>query len=185
MKWFTLPVLLLAALVAAPTFAAAEGQQPSLAELSRREAERRKAVKAPAKVYTNDDVPKGTLTVAASVEGDEPQPDQAKETDTESGDAAKGESEQDETSWRTRFTEAREAIAQQRERVDELQAQLAVLAPEAPPGDTEAASALSSQRESLTRDLTEGREALDARLKALASLEAEADAAGVPAEWRE
>ncbi|MCL4845523.1 MAG: hypothetical protein KJ066_03205 [Acidobacteria bacterium] len=185
MKWFTLPVLLLAALVAAPASALAGGQQPSLAELSRREAERRKAVKAPAKVYTNDDVPKGTLTVAAPVAPEEPRSGQSPGGEPPAADAAPGDVELDEAAWRKRFAEAREAIAQQRERVDDLQAQVAALPSEEVGGDSERVAALSSQRASLTRDLTEGREALDALLKALASLEAEADTAGVPAAWRE
>jgi hypothetical protein len=185
MKWFTLPALLLTAWVAAPALAAAEGQQPSLAELSRREAERRKAVKVPAKVYTNDDVPKGTLTVAAPVAVDEAPPVESQGDEPQAAVAAPGDAELDEASWRKRFADAREAIERERERVDELQAQVAALPSEETGGDSERAAALSSQRASLTRDLTEGREALDARLKALASLEAEADAAGVPAQWRE
>ena len=50
----------IAAVMALALAPAASAQTPTLAELAKREEARRKGVTAPAKVVTNDDVPKGT-----------------------------------------------------------------------------------------------------------------------------
>lgn len=183
-RWFTLPVLVLAVVVGAPALASA-GQQPSLAELSRREAERRKAVKAPAKVYTNDDVPKGTLTVTAP-----PPLEEAKSGADEAAPAANekapDEAVKDEAYWRQRFATARADLATEREALEATQSRLRVaLEHWAVAQDAERRAEFEEQRDDAAVELTKAREAVETRQQALAALEKEADAASVPASWRE
>lgn len=189
MKWIAVPVLALVALVAAPTLGSA-GQQSSLADVARREAERRKAVKAPAKVYTNDDVPKGTLTVTAPPPLVEVGPDDEPAKDeTATGEPAPDaptEAPQDEASWRKRFADARADLTAQREALDSVQALLRVALEQwAVAPDAERRAALDRERDEAAAELTKAREVLGAREQALAALEKEADAAGVPVEWRQ
>src|SRR3954454_6579192 len=84
----------------------AVAQTPSLVELAQKEQERRKAMKgSAAKVYSDKDLPKsGTPAVASSAPATAPAViADEKPAETKSAD------QKDETWWRTRITQAREA----------------------------------------------------------------------------
>lgn len=102
-------------------------QQPSLADVARKETERRRNVKAPSKVYTNSDLPKPAPTmvtevkeagakdaVPASGEKDQAEPPVAA---VEGADKAAADLGQ----WAQKVADARERLEEARKMVDELQ----------------------------------------------------------------
>jgi hypothetical protein len=102
-------------------------QSPSLAELARQEVERRKAIKAPGKVYTD----KGTkaegtaATAAAGQAGAQAAPTPVRgEVPTAAAKAEEGSDAKGESYWRGRITEARENLRRNEAFVEALQSRV-------------------------------------------------------------
>jgi hypothetical protein len=187
----TLPGLGVAiALLAAATSWA---QQPSLAEVARREAERRKKVAAPTKVYTNDDVKKGLpLTTAAATTakpGDAPAPgSQAPAADGQKPaskpEAPPEEGARDEAWWRQRMTELRDQLNRSRLFADALQSRINALWADFTARDDPAQRAvIERDRSEAMAELERVKTEIERHEQAITDLEDEARKAGVPPGW--
>jgi hypothetical protein len=172
--------------------AAADPQQPpkSLGEIAREEAERRKALKAPARVYTKDDLPRSAvlpLTPAgggAAASADAPQDPAAAKPDTEKPDAEKPDEGKDETWWRTRMTQAREAVRRNEMFVTALQSRLNALAADfAARDDPFQRAQITEERNKTLAELEQVSAEIKALHQEIAQIETEAREAGVPPGW--
>jgi hypothetical protein len=181
----------LLALLAWPSLARAQ----TLADVARAEEARRKLVKQPAKVYTNDDLKRdgsegtsapvppapvaqpasGAKTAGASNTAATPTPDQPATAD----DSRKGEKY-----WRDRITSARETLTNDKVLLDALQARVSALTTDFVNTDDPAQRAVVetnrktalAQMDRLTKDI-------DTQTKAIAAIEEEARKASVPPGW--
>ena len=129
---FTLGAMLCVAGLAAPPLIAQEQSQESVADAARKTREQKKTAKKEGKVYTNDDLaaPPRSLTPEVQVTGQPAQSGAAAEGQKDKGPAAKGatapaEDKKDETYWRQRFKDARDALARAEKELDILQREFA------------------------------------------------------------
>lgn len=161
--------------------------QPSLAEVARREAERRKAAKQQTKVYTNADVKATTAPVSTAAARPQAQlPDQAEKPGptgppptTRTEEPAK-----DETYWRERITEAREHVNRARLFAEALQSRINALTTDFVNRDDPAQrEQIARQRQEALAELDRVNGEIEAQNKLVADIEEEARRAGVPAAW--
>ena len=172
-------------LLVAPGLAHAQ----SLAEVARREAERRKALKGDGKVYTNKDLvggapaPAGIVTPAPSAPAT-PAAGQAP-GQTEADPSNEPESPQkDEKYWRERITEARERLAQSEILQAALESRLNALATDFVNRDDPAQrSVITTDRQKAQAQLDRTKKDIEAHKKEIADIQEEARKAGVPAGW--
>ncbi len=187
-------LVFLVVILAAATSAGAQ----SLADVAKKEEARRKEIKAPAKVLTNDDLKKyGTSTPPAAGATATAQPattpDAASGQDAakkpEAGDkAAAGEKpaepEKNETWWRNRMTEARATLEKNKLLVDSLQTRANALVNDFEARDDPAQRMqLKLQREKTLAELQRVKDDIEAATKLIADIEEEARRAGVPPGW--
>jgi hypothetical protein len=178
----------LLALLAWPSFARAQ----SLGDVARAEEARRKAVKQPAKVYTNDDL-KRDGSESTPVPAAQPvQPAaSAKPADVANGGppragtaAAADDSKKDEKYWRDRITSARDALAHDKVLIDALQSRVNALATEFVNTDDPARRAVvEGNRKTALAEMDRLNKDVDNQTKAIADIEEEARKASVPAGW--
>ena len=158
----------------------------SLGDVAKKEEQRRKTVKSPGKVYTNDQlkadptpsVPAtnaaGTPTPAAS--GSTPAPAPAPSDDS----ADKG----DEKTWRKRIADARDALQRSQTFADALQSQLNALTTDFVNRDDPAQrQQIANKRDSVLAELERVKKEVAAQNKAIADIQEQARRAGVPAGW--
>jgi len=158
----------------------------SLGDVAKKEEQRRKTVKSPGKVYTNDQlkadptpsVPAtsatGTPTPAAS--GSTPAPAPAPSDDS----ADKG----DEKTWRKRITDARDALQRSQTFADALQSQLNALTTDFVNRDDPAQrQQIANKRDSVLAELERVKKEVAAQNKAITDIQEQARRAGVPAGW--
>lgn len=180
----------LAAAIAAPV-----GAQ-SLAELARQEEARRKAIKVPAKVYTNEDVRGGTPapgpvsapaspvspaspTPSAAPARTEPAPDE-RTADTATG----AEPAQGEQYWRKRIQGARDALARAEIFAEALQSRINALTTDFVNRDDPAQRAvIAADREKALAELERVKREIAQFTKDIAAIQDEARRAGVPPGW--
>lgn len=181
-------------------FGAAEGAQ-SLADVARKEVERRKAVSEPSKVYTNEDVEKSTgpLTTGTSVKpqatGDAPagaagdaKPPGATTTPDSSAQAGKAASadagKADEAAWRERMTAARQKLAKAEAFDRALQSQINGLWAEFTARDNPVErTKIEKDRGEAIAEQARVKGEVAAAKKEIAAIEEEGRKAGVPAGW--
>ena len=157
-------------------------QTPSLVELAQKEQERRKALKGTAagKVYSDKDLPKtGTPAVASSLPPATPtavpdeKPPEAKPTD-----------QKDETWWRTRMLQAREAQRRAEMFAEALQSRINGLTTDVVNRDDPYQRAkLADDRQKALAELQRVTGEIDKAKKDIVDLEEEARKAGVPPGW--
>ncbi len=167
----------------------ARAQQPeSLADVARREAERRRTVKSTGRVYTNADVRKATpLTVAApspqtqSAAGKTgAEPDQQKD---KPGQAAEVE-RRDETYWRKRMTDLQGQLTRNRLFAEALQSRVNGLWADFTARDDPAQRAvIEANRNEALAELDRVKGEVTQLERAISDLEEEARKAGVPPGW--
>jgi hypothetical protein len=179
MKRLLLAVLLLQALVTAA------GAQ-SLADIARKEEERRKDIKKPAKVYTNKDLgpvgpapppaPAPAATTAAPAEGT-----------GEDGTKPPTEEEQravQEQAWRSRMGDARSKLERSKMYAEALQTRANSLWADFTARDDPAQRAgIEAERKKTLAEIDKVKGEIQEQTKALADLEEEARRAGVPPGW--
>jgi hypothetical protein len=193
---------LVALAVAVPLFA----QTPSLAEIAKKEQERRAGLKGPAKVYTNDDLKKtgglpSSTPAAAAGQGDQKSADPnatSKAVDEKKpaagGDAAKvpdaGKSEKkdtdqkDEPYWRARMTQAREELRRNEMFLDALQSRVNALSAEFTARDDPSQRAqIADDRQKALAELDRVKAEITKGQQTISDIEEEARKAGVPAGW--
>ena len=163
----------------------------SLADIAKKETDRRKTVKHPAKVYTNDDVANVKPIMPMMAQGDtsplSPTPDQPASGDSAhangaapgSGAAKAG----DEAGWRARMQQARDAVQRTQLQLDGMRTRAAQLtAVSAAASDDQRADFQKRQQDAL-QEYDRLRADLQKNQKALADLESEAQKANVPPGW--
>ena len=182
----------------------AAAQTPPLAEVARKEAERRKATKAAGKVYTNKDLPESARTPAppagssttipldpveaATTE----KPAEGKPGEVKGGEVKAGEAEpapkdvvvKNEAYWKARMAAARDELRRNELFAESLQTRINSLSRDFVNRDNPA------QRTQIGRDRTDALSELnrvkgdiETGKKAIADMEEEARKSGVPAGW--
>lgn len=181
--------------------------QPSLAEVAQKEAARRKAVKAPAKVYTNDDLVKaGLLTTGATSPATTPsagasstaasgqaggatvpegQPAPAAEAAAGGAETPPpAEPTKDEAYWRKRITDARRRLRESQVLADALQSRINALTTDfVNRDDPIQREAIAAQRREALAELDRKTRQIEEAQKAIADIEEEARRSGVPPGW--
>jgi hypothetical protein len=192
-------------LVAACGAAAVSAQ--SLGELARREEARRKAIKAAAKVYTNDNVrsepaPRGTTPAAgapaAAAPGTPATPPTPSGVDPAAAGAAgadkanatpgaqtpAADAKPDEKAWRARVQAARDALARAQTFAEALQSRINALSADFAARDDPAQRAtVSTDRQKALAELDRVKGEIEQHTKAIAAIQDEARKAGVPPGW--
>lgn len=160
----------------------ASGQ--SLADVARREAERRGATPKPGKVYTNESLTPDFTTPPESLA---PAPTEAAEAEAEPGEsgdplpeelagAVPPRNERGEEYWRGRATRIRTKVEAQKAKIEALQQRLDTMA-------EQGGSTAARERELTSRMLAEARSDLTHLEAEWANFEATARSKNVPAEW--
>jgi hypothetical protein len=168
-------------------------QQPPLAEVARREAERRKAAKGTQKVITTKDLPesarRGPAPAAAPAgssvapaAGGEQAPADPKAA-AEPAPAPKAQA-QDEKAWRARMDQARETVRRNEAFAEALQSRINALTRDFTSRDNPAQRAkIGEDRQQALAELERVRNDVQQGKKQIADIEEEARKAGVPAGW--
>ena len=173
--------------------ASALAQTPSLGEVARKEAERRKALPPSGKVYTNKDLPPsaqkpapssgaGTETTipldpVAAATGDKPADAKAE------ADAKPGE-EKNEAWWAGRISAAREAVRRNEMFAEALQTRINSLNRDFTSRDNPAQrSQIGEDRTEALSELARVKQDVEKGKQAIADIEEEARKAGVPPGW--
>lgn len=163
-----------------------------LGEVARREAERRKTVAVPGKVYTNDTLGPGGLAAAGSVATPEavpagapvpPEEPNASE-DKPAADEPPAAATKGETYWRERMQAEREGLDRAQTFAAALQSQINGLfaeftACDAPPQCND----IAARRQKSLSELDRVRKEVEERTAAVAKVQEDARRAGVPAGW--
>lgn len=184
------PSMALAGALVWPVCAAAQTQstQPSLAEVAKREAERRKTTKDSKRVITTKDLPesarKPASAPATSADGAQAGGDQKPAgADSSSASAAAG-GQGDEASWRARITQAREALRRNETFQEALQTRVNALGNDfRNSGDSAQQAKLTQDRLKALEDLERVKADVELSKKQIADIEEEARKAGVPPGW--
>jgi len=171
---------------------AAAQQQPSLADVARREAERRQTAKPASKVYTNDDAKKAADTPisivaaapsAAGQAASKPAEGQAEAAGAQAK-AAPAEPAKDEAYWRKRATDAQEQLQRSRLFAEALQSRINALTTDfVARDDPYQRQQIAQQRQEALAELDRVHRDIEAQTKAIEDLEEEARRSGVPAGW--
>jgi hypothetical protein len=178
--------LLVAVLFVTPVASYAQ----SLAVVAKKEEERRKNVKAAAKVYTNDDLTADITASAApspiNASPDAPTPgSQVPSVNLPGGTVTEsGEETKDEAYWRGRMTQARSGLERLRIFSDALQSRLNALATDIVNRDDPAQRAqLELERQRALAEMERVTTEMADQTKVIADIEEEARKAGVPPGW--
>jgi hypothetical protein len=166
----------------------------SLADVARKEEERRKAVKTPARVFTIQDVQKAggvdpTAPVTAPPEGSTAPAASAATTPAAAAatlpDSSKEEPPvQDEAYWRGRFASAREKLERSTAYIDALKTQYSVLANRfVAVSDAAERGAMFAEMQKAEAEISRLQEEVGQQTQGLADLEEQARRAGVPPGW--
>lgn len=182
-----LPLSSLAAalLLAVPALA----QTPSLAELAKKEEARRKAVQAPVKLLTNDDVKRGTpppVQPAPADPGGKPTPSAAESVDTAKDKSASrsDDPQKDEAYWRALMTLARESLRRDEMFAEALQTRINALSADfTARDDPQQRARIAEDRVKALAELDRLKQDIETQKKKIADLEEEARRAGVPPGW--
>jgi cell division septation protein DedD len=163
----------------------AAAQNPSLADVARKEEERRKALPPPAKVLTNKDLPKVTSSSPAPAPGAE-----ATDAGTAAPDAPQiqpgtaAQEPHDEEWWRTRMAEAREELRRDEVLVDALQSRVNGLTSEfVARDDPYQRTRIGTDRQKALAEMERLRTEITGLKKKIADIEEEARKASVPPGW--
>jgi hypothetical protein len=158
---------------------------PPLSDLARREAERRKAVKKPTKVYTNADVKKGVpLTTAAETPAAKPAAQAPAAAPGAEKPAGTAEETRDEAWWRKRMTDLRDQLNRNRLITEALQSRINALYADFTARDDPAQRAvIERNRDEALAELERVKTETARQEQAIADAEEEARKANVPPGW--
>jgi len=175
----------LACLLALPLLAAP--QSPPLAEVARKEAERRKGIKETQKVITAKDLPesarKPVARPAVAAGGDTVAPAGGAEKPTPASDSAQG-AKKDETYWRGRITQAQEGLRRSEAFLEALQSRVNGLTTDFVNRDDPYQRAkIGEDRQKALAEMERVKSEVELFKKQIADIEEEARKAGVPPGW--
>jgi hypothetical protein len=174
--WRTLALALAVALLPLRLWA----QSPPLAEVAKKEQERRKTTGTATKVYTNKDLPKATAPPA--VPPATPTPTQSPSQATEKAKAP--EEEKDENWWRARITTPRDALKRDEILLEALQSRVNALATDFVNRDDPYQRAqIGEQRQQALAEMDRVKAEMEQLKTAISDIEEEARKAGVPPGW--
>jgi hypothetical protein len=181
-------------LVAAPRPVMAQSQ-PSLAEIARKEAERRKTVKDTKKVITTKDMPESARksaptaahTPTSAHSGGAAQPAGGDQKPVGADSAAPGQAavQNDETAWRGRILQAREALRRNEIFLQALQTRVNALDNDFRngAGNFTQQAQVNADRQKALEELERVKIDVEQSKKQVADIEEEARKAGVPPGW--
>ena len=166
----------------------------SLAEVARKEEERRKTVTAPAKVYTNKDlnaVPAGSSPTASAPAATKPGDEAPKTGDGDAkgttSKAAEGDDKapaRDQKYWASRLKNLQDRLARDQDYADAMQTRINALTTDFVNRDDPAQRAVIGQnRQKSIAELARLTKSVEDTKKAIADLLEEARRAGVPPGW--
>jgi len=159
----------------------------SLGDVSRQEEERRKDVKAPAKVYTNRDL--GTVPVIPSddtkpARTDSAASDKATDAPKDGAKGSKDESVKDQKYWSTRKKDLQAKLERDKVLADAMQSRINGLTADfAARSDPAQRAVIDADRKRALSELDGLQKSIKDDQKALADLDEEARKASVPAGW--
>ena len=174
---------------------APQARAQSLADVAKKEEERRKTVAAPAKVYTNKDlnpVPAGSPPPPAPAKaGDSAAKDKDKEADTDAKgkgskapDAADKTAVKDQAYWAGRYKGLQDALLRDQNYADAMQTRINSLNADFVNRDDPAQRAvIERDRQKALAELGRLKQSVVDTKKAIADLDEEARRAGVPPGW--
>jgi hypothetical protein len=173
-----------AAFLAAGVLASAQ----SLGDVAKKEQARRKDVKTPGKVYTNDSLrpdPGSSPTVSPTPAPPEvqlpPSPSGTPQKDEKSAD---DNSKKDEAYWKDRMTQARSALERAQTFADALQSRInALTADFSARADPAQRAVIGTDRQKAVAELDRVQKEIKDNTKAVADIQEDARKAGVPAGW--
>lgn len=166
----------------------------SLGDVARAEEARRKLVKQPAKVYTNDDLKRdGGNSASASAPAAQPA-ESAKAVYASKADPSKSDkpaaaddskdSKKDEKYWRARITGARDALAHDKVLLDALQSRVSALTTDfVNTSDPAQRAVVEANRKTALGEMDRLTKDVNDQTKAIAAIEEDARKASVPASW--
>ena len=163
-------------------------QSQSLADLSRQEEARRKAITAPAKVYTNDSLrdagsPPAVMSAAPSTQVAAPAPPVEAQAPAAAG-VRPAATATDEAAWRKRIATAREGLARSKTLLDALQSRInALTADFSARCDPAQRAVLGNERDKALAELERITKEIQQAQKAIADTQEEGRRVGVPAAW--
>jgi small-conductance mechanosensitive channel len=181
-------------LLAWPAVAVAQSQ-PSLAEIARQEAERRKTIKDAKKVITAKDLPESArrpVSAPATAQGGAAAPASQASPSGPSGSEQKpapgGDTapsgQQDEAAWRGRITRAREALARSEAFLAAFQSQVNGLTADfANASDAYSRARVDEDRQKALAQMERVKADIELSKKQIADIEEDARKAGVPPGW--
>jgi hypothetical protein len=162
----------------------------SLAEIAKKEADRRKAAgteskAAPKKVYTNDDLKPAPPPSPGAIPTPAPEAkDATKEADAQKDAAKKPEEEKGEEYWRERMGRAREELRRNQMFQEELPTRINSLTNDFSARDDPYQRAqLADDRQKAMAEMARVTEEIESLKKQIADIEEEARQAGVPPGW--
>jgi hypothetical protein len=168
----------------------------SLGDLAKKEAERRKAVKAPGKVYTNDSLSSSPSPIAPAAPAAPPPapaapgsastqkaPDAAADK-SKASETASADRKVQESAWRQRMQAAREALQRSQVLADALQSRINALTSDFTSRDDPAQrDIVAVDRQKALAELERVKTDIAKNTKAIEDLQTEARRAGVPPGW--
>ena len=161
---------------------AAFAQTPSLVELAQKEQERRKALKGATggKVYSDKDLPKpATPAIASSLPPATPTP-----VPDEKPPEAKPPDQKEETVWRTRMAQAREAQRRAEMFAEALQSRINALTTDfSARSDPAQRAVIGTDRQKALAELDRVKKEIETQTKEIADIQEEARKANVPPGW--
>lgn len=177
------------ALVLGGSFAMAD---QSLADVAKKEAERRKTAKGSGRVYTNTSLPKDAAPPTAAPAAAAPAPAPAAAADPASpggtapaeGQAAQTPAPMTEEAWSKRVAAEREALSRAQIFAESLQSRINALSTDFVNRDDPAQrNAIASDRQKALSELDRVKQEIADRQKSITAIQEEARRAGVPAGW--
>jgi hypothetical protein len=171
-------------------FAAASAQ--TLGDVAKREESRRKQVKAPSKVYTNEDLRGGDTGAPAPAPASDassptaqPAGPPAAASQPKDGDkAATDDSKKNEAYWKDRIGKARGDLDRAKTFADALQSRINALTTDfAGRSDPAQRAQIGNDRQKAIAELDRVKKEIETNTKAIADIQEEARKAGVPAGW--
>lgn len=159
-------------------------QNPPLAEVARKEQERRKARPSASKVYTNSDLPKSAIHPEPVVPSPPAATPAEAERAAEPSPPAQPQEVRDEAWWRARITDAREAVRRNEVFAEALQSRINALHRDFVSRDNPVQRRqIAQERAEALDELARVRQEIEAAKTQIADIEEEARKAGVPPGW--
>ena len=186
----------LAAVLVLTVVASAAATAQSLGELAKREEERRKAIRTPAKIYTNDSIRGGQVPSPPAPSSGAVPPASAAASPTEpaqtspAGSAktavppAEAGEVKNEAYWRKRIQSARDQLVRSQTFADALQTRINVLTADFVARDDPAQRAVvATDRQKALAELERVKQEIGQQTKAIADIQEQARRANVPPGW--